>query len=177
MTEHEELKRKRNTEEEEPTIGKLQQEIQMMSYILRDVCAKLDKLEKTITPISQKAVKLATKDADEEIRKKEEITNFVSENIEFTNNFSDSVSWNLVRGLFKKFTKSFTLPLPKLKIGEELKSRSQLIRIESARVYGIKQKLRIPRLTPYEDLVLCSKERKLIEEEESEVVFRLLMNE
>jgi hypothetical protein len=122
-------------------------------------------------------VKLAKpKDADEEIRKKEEITNFVSENIEFTNNFSDSVSWNLVRSLFKKFTKSFTLPLPKLKIGEELKSRSQLIRIESARVYGIKQKLRIPRLTPYEDLVLCSKERKLIEEE-SEVVFMLLMND
>ena len=142
MTEHEELKRKRC--EEEPAISKLQQEIMVMSYVLRDVCAKLDKLEKTMSPISQKAVKLATKDAAEEIRKKEEVANFVSEEFEFTNNISDSVSWNLVRSLFRKFTGTYTLPLPKLKIGEELNSRGQLIKIESAHVYGIKQKQKYP---------------------------------
>lgn len=146
MTEHEELKRKRD--EEEPTIGELQKEIMVMSYVLRDVCAKLDKLEKTMSPISQKAVKLATKETNEEIRKKEEVANFVSDELVFTNNFSDSVSWNVIRSLFRKYTESYTLPLPRLKIGEELKSRGQLIKIESAFVYGIKQKLGYPRLIP-----------------------------
>ena len=70
MTESE-LKRKREQDQDKPTIGGLQQEIKEMSYILRDVCAKLDKLEKTLEPERIKA--------EEAIRRKEETKIFVNE--------------------------------------------------------------------------------------------------
>jgi hypothetical protein len=144
MTTEQETKRKRDSsnkeeeEGEEPTLFDLQQEIKVMSYALRDVCAKLDALEKTIKPISIKALKVATKDAENEAQQETLFSAFIKDCVVITLNGSDYVPWSIFSHQYKMYS---CFSLQKIKVMEGLKNHPGVFFDQRmVRIHGIKMK-------------------------------------
>jgi len=144
-------KRKRETSSEdqnEPNLFDLKQEIKKISHVLSEVCAKLVVLEKTMKPISSKALKVATKEAEDKVRQQETFTDFMDQCVNVTYDESDSVAWIVFKNEYKKFSSSIPAVLPQDQLIKLLKKHYSIDK-GVFRIHGIKMISQEDRLELY----------------------------